>query len=167
MGDNPDDNRAITANFTSSDLHCTVKPSPDPAGGGSVQLKPSQPAGGYPVNQSVSVWAVAQTGYVFSHWTGDVAGLKNPSSIVLNEDKSFTAYFNPTVSVRPSPTEGGSVPIQTESSTEYPAGTQVTITAKGEKGYRFVSWEGDASGFNRSTTITVDEPKTITARFAE
>jgi len=119
------------------------------------------------VNQSVSVRAVAQTGYVFSHWTGDIAGLKNPSSIVLNEDKSFTAYFNPTVSVHPSPTEGGSVLLQTESSTGYPAGTQVTITARAEKGYRFVSWEGDASGSDRSITITVDAPKTITARFAE
>jgi uncharacterized repeat protein (TIGR02543 family) len=43
----------------------------------------------------------------------------------------------------------------------------VTITADPAKGYRFVGWEGDLLGSAKSVTITVDEAKTITARFAE
>ena len=41
------------------------------------------------------------------------------------------------------------------------------LTAKASKGYRFASWEGDASGSSISVTLTVDQPKTIAANFEE
>ncbi len=48
----------------------------------------------------------------------------------------------------------------------YPAGTQVRLTAEPNPGYHFVSWGGDASGTTRALTITMDSNKSITANFA-
>jgi uncharacterized repeat protein (TIGR02543 family) len=166
MGDRADNNRVITASFVESSIQCSVAASADPGSGGYIQLQPTQPAGGYPVNQNVSVRAVAQSGYVFSHWTGDLDGIENPMSLLADENKSFTAVFNPTVTIRASPTEGGSVLLEPESMHGYPAGAEVELTAKASKGYRFLSWEGDASGSSISATLIVDHPKTVTANFA-
>jgi hypothetical protein len=86
--------------------------------------------------------------------------------VLVSENKSFTAIFNPMVATYCSPSEGGSVALEpAQSSNGYDAGTDVTVRATAAKGYRFLSWEGDASGSDRSVTITVDEPKTIRARF--
>jgi uncharacterized repeat protein (TIGR02543 family) len=167
MGDNPDNQRTITANFIQSDLRYMVTATCEPSGGGSVALSAPQPAGGYLVNESVSVYAMAQTGYVFSRWTGDLAGTDNPRTILVSENKSIIAIFNPTVTVYCSPSEGGSVVLEPESSNGYAAGADVTITAKTAKGYRFDTWEGDLSGSKKSVTVAVDAPLTITASFAE
>ena len=165
MGDNLDNNRVITANFMPSDLRYTVTASSEPSGGGSAEFLPPQAPGGYLVNESVTVFAVAQTGYVFSRWAGDLAGTDNCRTIIISENRSITAIFYPTITTYWSPSEGGSVLVQPESFSGYAAGTVVTISAEAAKGYHFVSWEGDASGSDRSITITVDAPKIMTAKF--
>jgi uncharacterized repeat protein (TIGR02543 family) len=163
-----DQNRTIHANFAPSDLHYTVTASSEPEGGGSVEYQPSQPAGGYQVNESISVFANPQDGYVFSRWTGDLAGTDNPRTILASENKSIMAVFDPTVTVYCSPTQGGSYVVDPESSSGgYAVGTRVTISVEAAKGYRFAGWEGDGSGSDRSITLTVDGPRTVTARFAE
>ena len=86
IGDDPDNNREITANFIPSDLHCTLNAIVEPSSAGSVGLQPAQPAEGYAVNESVRVFATAESGYVFSHWVGDVAGSENPRTILVSED---------------------------------------------------------------------------------
>ena len=168
MGHQPDYNRQITANFTQSDIRYTVIAEPEPNGAGLVRFQPIQPAGGYPINQSISLYAVPQTGYVFSHWVGDLAGDQNPGSILLTSDKAITAVFNPTITVYCSPSEGGAVTLEpSQTGNGYVAGTEVTINATPAKGYRFVSWEGDASESKQSIRVSADEAKTLTARFAE
>jgi hypothetical protein len=168
MGDSPDNNRAMIANFIPSDLRYTLTASSEPSGGGSIAFQPDQQSGGYPVNTSVTVRAVEQTGYVFSRWVGDLAADENPRTILVSEDKSITAIFNPTVTMYSSPSEGGSVALQpAQSSKGYAAGTQVTMTAEPAKGYRFVSWEGYMSTSANPITVTVDAPKAVTAKFVE
>lgn len=161
-----DKDRHIIASFAESDVRYSVTAKVDPSGSGSVVLQPDQPSSGYQVNESVTVRAVEQTGYVFRRWMGSLAGNENPRIVLVSEDKSFTAFFNPMVTTYCSPSEGGSVALEpAQFSNGYDAGTDVTIRARAAKGYRFLSWEGDASGSDRSITITVDEPKTIAARF--
>ncbi|MDM8000348.1 MAG: InlB B-repeat-containing protein [Dehalococcoidia bacterium] len=167
IGDTPDNTRDITANFTRSDARCTVSVFATPSAGGSVILEPSQPEEGYLINETVLVRGVANQGYAFSRWLGALMGPDNPRSILVNEDKSITALFNPTVSVYCSPPGGGSVSLQPESAGGYGVGTEVTLTATPAKGYRFAGWEGDASGSARSVIIIVNEAKTVTARFAQ
>ena len=56
---------------------------------------------------------------------------------------------------------------RSRASSGYATGTEVTVSAKAAKGYRFDSWEGDLSGSKRSVTVAVNAPLTITARFTE
>jgi uncharacterized repeat protein (TIGR02543 family) len=161
------DERSITANFVQSDPHYAVTAIVEPNDGGYIQLSDPQPAGGYQANTSVTVSAIPTKGYVFYRWAGDLGGSDNPRTILMSEDKSFTAVFNPTVATSSNPSYGGSVRLSPESSNGYAAGTEVTITATAAKGYRFDAWEGDASGSNKSITITVDKAKTVSARFVE
>ena len=49
----------------------------------------------------------------------------------------------------------------------YDEGTDVTITATPATGWEFVRWEGDATGTSPSTTVTMDDDKTVTAVFEE
>jgi hypothetical protein len=49
----------------------------------------------------------------------------------------------------------------------YVPGTVVTLEAKDELGYRFVSWSGDVSGNENPITITMDGDKSISANFEE
>ena len=165
MGDNPDNNRTITANFTPSDVRYGVTAVVEPSGGGSVRFQPNQPQSGYSVNQSVTVFAEAQTGYVFSHWTGDLLGNDNFRTLLVSAEKSITAVFRPTITPYCSPYDAGSIALEPESSNGYATGTEVTITAEASKGYRFVSWQGDISGSKKSVSIAVDAPMTITAVF--
>jgi len=47
----------------------------------------------------------------------------------------------------------------------YDAGTEVTITAIPENGYRFSEWSGDASGTDNPIKITMDSDKSVKANF--
>ncbi len=165
MGDRLDNKREIIANFVESDIKHSLAAFADPSGGGSLRLEPEQPEGGYPINQVVSVTAIAQTKYVFIRWMGDVSAYDNPASLLVNEDKSLTAMFNPILEVSCSPAAGGSVVRVPESSRGYPDGSELTLTATANEGYRFVSWEGDASGSGESIKVTVNGPMVITATF--
>jgi hypothetical protein len=170
MGDRPpeDNTRIITANFAQSDLHYTVTASSEPSNGGTVQLPPRPGSEGYQVNQSISVFARAHPGYVFAWWSGDLGGKENPRTLLINDNKSITAVFNPTVSVYCTPSEGGSIALTpSQPSGGYSVGTQVTVTATPAKGFRFTTWGGDASGSGNPITVTVDVGKTLSARFAE
>jgi Tol biopolymer transport system component len=47
----------------------------------------------YKAGTEVTLTAEPVSGYVFSHWGGDVAGTKNPGTIMMNSDIRITAYF--------------------------------------------------------------------------
>jgi uncharacterized repeat protein (TIGR02543 family) len=158
------DVRTIMANFVPSDLRHTLTATVEPSSGGSITFSVQQPAGGYLINQSISVIALPKTGYSFNHWSEDLTGIQSSGTILMSENKSIVAVFNATVMVYASPSEMGSISPQ-PGPDGYALGTEVTFTATPTKGYRFVSWGGDASGSSKTLTITIDSPKTITATF--
>jgi regulation of enolase protein 1 (concanavalin A-like superfamily) len=67
------------------------------SGNGSVTLSPAN--GPYPDGSTVSVTAVADAGWVFSGWSGDLVGSVNPESLVVDSSKSVTAIFAPQLTV--------------------------------------------------------------------
>ena len=82
-------NKSVTAVFKK--VQYTLTTAVSPTGAGSVTLTPS--GGVYAVGTTVQVKASAATGYVFDHWSGDLTGSTNPTSIVMNGNKSVTALF--------------------------------------------------------------------------
>ena len=60
-------------------------------GQGSVRLDP--PGGTYACGTAVTVTAILNTGWRLDGWSGDVSGANNPTVLIMNSDKRFTATF--------------------------------------------------------------------------
>jgi hypothetical protein len=63
----------------------------EPNNGGSVTTVPNPP---YYYGDVVTLTAVENLGYRFSHWEGDLTGDENPKTITMNSNKTVIAHFN-------------------------------------------------------------------------
>ena len=84
-----DDDKFITANFITEFVTLTV----NTIGNGTVEITPNMVQ--YPRGTVVELFAIADSGWVFSHWSGNLWGSQNPDSIIMNADKEVTANFVP------------------------------------------------------------------------
>ena len=75
---------AATTNYT-------LSVSINPTGAGSVTLSP--PGGSYASGTSVTATAVANNGYAFTGWSGDLGGTSSSNTIVMTANKSAIAQF--------------------------------------------------------------------------
>ncbi|UCC41208.1 MAG: choice-of-anchor D domain-containing protein, partial [Candidatus Aminicenantes bacterium] len=163
--DNPlsitmDSDKSITANFIKQ-YTLTIAAT----AGGTTSPVPGTHT--YDTGTQVSITATANAGYRFSGWTGNVpAGHENdnPLSITMDSDKSVTANFIKQYTLTIASTAGGTTNPSSGTYT-YDSGTQVSITATANAGYRFTGWSGDASGTDNPITITMDSDKSVTANF--
>ena len=66
-------------------------------GKGAVTLDPApQPDGRYPHDAQVQLTAVPETGWVFSHWEGDLQGSANPAVLTIDSPQEILAVFSQT-----------------------------------------------------------------------
>ena len=146
-----------------------------PSNSGRVELMPLSSDGRYVAGTTVTLRAVANSGYTFSHWSGSVSGTMNPISFVMDSDKSITANFKLqgttiyyTLSVNVNPQGGGVVQVSPSSADgRYVAGTTVTLTAVAYSGYIFSGWSGDLSGIQNPMHLIMNSDKNITANFVK
>ncbi len=145
-----------------------------PTGSGSITLSPQ--GGTYIAGTTVTITAVANNGYKFDHWSGDLAGTQNPATIVMNSNKNITANFvaisSPPVVISTyvltfevNPQQAGTVNLN-PSGRVYVKGTTVTITAVASDGYKFSHWSGDISGTQNPVSVVIDSDKHIVANFS-
>jgi len=87
-------------------------------------------------------------------WNGEANGFIGRA----NGDAFYTLTINAL------PSDGGSVSSRPDK-TIFPSGTTVTVTATAANGYEFTGWLGASTSTNASVTITMDGPKTLTAKF--
>ncbi len=117
-------------------------------------------------------------GYRFVKWTGNVSTIDDVhaamTSITMDESFSITANFDawqpePQVQLTIESTAGGSVADPGEGSFPYPLGTEVSLEAVSDEGYRFIGWSGEGDTIadinSASTTITMDSSYSVTADF--
>lgn len=140
----------------------------NPAGSGSVSG-----GGSYVEGAQATITASPASGRTFTGWTGDKTGSSNPTTIVMNGNKSVTANFSGaapsdqcklTVNV-----VGGTYGYTNlDGVTTYPEGSVVSLSAypnaSGNIGV-FDGWSGDASGTAKNIQVTMNRDKTITATF--
>ena len=142
--------------------------------GGSV-TEPGEGAFTYNENTVVNLNAVADTGYAFVNWTGDVDTIADvnasETTITMNANYTIMANFEPgiTYNLTISSTAGGSVTEPGEGPFTYNAGEDANLNAVADTGYAFVNWTGDVdtiADVNASeTTITMNANYTIMANF--
>jgi len=163
-----DSDKNITANFMTQ---CVL--TIGSTAGGSVSAPGEGLFPDYDAGTVVNLVAESQEGYHFVEWTGDVSAIADvydaESTITMNGDYSITADFVPVYDLTISSSAGGSVTTPGEGTFTHNAGTVVDLVARAEEGYDFINWTGDVGTIAyvnyRSTTITMDSDKSITANF--
>jgi len=147
----------------------------DSTAGGEV-VKPGEDTFEYEEGKVVELRAVADEGYHFIGWTGDVGAIAdttaNRTTIEMLDDHTITAEFEiDTYTLDVSSTEGGYVVEPGEETYEYDHGTNVYLEVVSDDGYNFVQWTGEVGTVedtgSGSTSIEMLENYTITAEFEE
>ncbi|MCF8261169.1 MAG: T9SS type A sorting domain-containing protein [Melioribacteraceae bacterium] len=68
-------------------------------GGGTFTFSPERKGLTFPAGTSVTVTAVADSGYEFVEWGGDLSGANNPETITVDAFKNVSATFSPVTGV--------------------------------------------------------------------
>jgi uncharacterized repeat protein (TIGR02543 family) len=117
----------------------------------------SPESGKYNANQSLALTATPAVGWLFDHWSGDVTGSTNPTSLVMNSAKSVSAYFTKDTrqyyAITKEVTFGGSL-VQNPKGDTLVEGTAVSFTVTPLTGWVFNGWSGDHTGTDATWTIT-------------
>jgi hypothetical protein len=140
---------------------------------GSGTTTPSAGVHSYARDSVVDITAIPASGWRFVKWTG--SGIANPDSVTttvtMNVDRTITASFTQitqnydlTISV-----SGSGITTPSAGINSYSQGTMVNITAIPDGGWHFVSWTGSgiANPDSVTTTVTMNEDKTIIANFTQ
>ena len=76
-----------TVNITGMSLSIAI----DPAGSGTVEKSPAKTE--YAFNDTVTLTPVANSGFTFDHWNGDLTGTETPAQLIMTGNKAVTAFF--------------------------------------------------------------------------
>ena len=120
-------------------------------------------------NATNNIRVTPNTGYSFAGWSytdpadGATKTTRDPDSVVINQDMTFTAVFKQTFAVIYHPgahggtgftsmiVAGDDIPTGTKNVNEFPlmiGGTNVTDNAPGQDGYQFCGWSWTRDGQN-------------------
>lgn len=151
--------KVITATFTQITYALTATP----VGSGSVSLNNSGP---YYYGDIVELTAVPAVGWRFDHWAGDLTGSTNPATILIDGNKTVTAYFTQNVYTLTVDTVGnGSVDLNDTGPYNY--GDVVQATANPAVDWSLDHWELDGTdvGSTNPYAVLMDTNHTLTAFF--
>jgi len=136
-------------------------------GSGSVTKNPDQLT--YPCGTQVTLTAIPDPCWTFSHWSGDLTGSTTPDTITMDSDKTVTAHFtkiNYTLTI--TSTSGGTTsPVP--GAYQHPCSSNVQVTAIPDPCYRFDHWELDSVdvGSVNPYTVHMDANHTLHAVFTK
>jgi len=154
-----DSDKSVVANFAPEAVTYTLTTIID--GPGAIDLNPA--GGTYAPGTAVTLTAIPTPGgESFNSWSGDISGTENPTTIIMDGNKTVTAHFEIGHILSVSATEGGTV---TPESGIYSDGETATLTATALPEYEFSHWSGDLTGTTNPIDITMNDDKSITANF--
>lgn len=151
-------NKNVTAFFTA--IQYTLAVTISPAIGGSVSKLPDQSQ--YASGTNVVLTANPASGYQFTRWEGDVTGMSNPATVMMNGNKNVMAVFtgvNPLIQLSKTnltftATIGGTAPSsQTVSITNGGTGTLSELSRSYIPAGTLPMWMG--SNLNQTTAPAV------------
>lgn len=122
----------------------------------------------YEAGKKINLQANTNDGYSFSNWSGDIDSTENPLSITVDKNYNLIANFQKkSYELKVTTTGEGSVTerIVEQKQKDYEHGTVVELTATPAEDWIFVEWQGDLTGTNNPSQITIDSPKNVTAVF--
>lgn len=157
-------NRTVTATFTEAGGYSLTV---NVVGDGQVAVSPQKAE--YDFGELVTLTATPNGQAFFAGWSGDLTGNQNPATITIVGDTVITATFGGAGEFAINVTfigEGREV-IKNPDKTLYSAGEQVSLTAVGKIGHRFVSWGGDINSTENPLVVTINQNLNLTATFQQ
>ena len=110
--------------------------------------------GGYYNNgDKATLTATANESYRFMKWSDDVTD--NPRTVVVTQDSTFTAIFKANTFAITTAVNDDAMGSVTEGG-EYAYGSEITLTATANSGYRFVQWSDGNTENPRTLILTED-----------
>jgi len=159
--------KSVTANFVKKKYALTTAVE----GEGTVTEKVIKAGAATDYNSGtiVELTATPSGEWLFVEWKGDLTGSENPTQITIDKAKSVTAVFVKkqyplTIEIEGEGTVSEKV-IKVGLATDYNSGTIVELTAEPTGDWEFVGWTGDITSTENPVQITIDEAKTVKARF--
>jgi hypothetical protein len=154
-------NRSIVAEFSQTPLTLAT----NVTGNGSINVNPQQEI--YSLGKEVELTAIPIPGWVFSHWSGDLTGSKNPAKLTMNGNQSVVANFVEGAFTLTINLSAGGTVARDPNKSNYLFNEDVVLTALPKAGFAFVGWSGDLSGSQNPITVKMDKSKTINALFTQ
>jgi hypothetical protein len=127
-----------------------------PSPGGSVSVSPSNSV--YETGSQVNLQATPNPGWTFLNWQGDCSGGNTNFTLTVNSPKIVQAVFGTSLSET---VAGNGTLAVNPSSSLYPYGATVRLTANPASGYAFGTWGNAAAGIGTNPlyfTITNAAP---------
>jgi uncharacterized repeat protein (TIGR02543 family) len=149
----------VEATFTQNEYSLTVTM----VGNGNVVKDPDQAT--YHYGDIVELTAIADPGWTFSHWDGDLTGSTNPDYLTITDNMDVEATFTQNEYTLTIIIDGQGTVIKDPNQTTYTYNTIVELTAVADPNWIFSSWSGDLTGNENPDTITMTGNKTVTAHF--
>ncbi|MBR2271572.1 MAG: carbohydrate binding domain-containing protein, partial [Fibrobacter sp.] len=97
-------------------------------------------------------------------YTGNTGSAKGHATVKKNILKIGGSADELGLNVTASPAAAGTV-TKSPNANYYAPKTAVQLTAKANEGWRFVGWEGDATGSTETISVTMDKEKSVVAKF--
>ena len=154
-------NKTVTATFVQNHYTLTI----NVVGNGTVSKNPNN--GTYTYGTVVTLTATATAGWKFDHWSGNLSGSANPTTITMNGNRTVTATFTQNHYTLTITTVGNGTVAKNPNKANYVYGEVVTVTATANAGWTFDHWSGNLSGSQNPKTITMNCNKSITATFTQ
>lgn len=97
-------------------------------------------------------------------YTGNTGSARGYAKVKKNLLKIGGSADELGLNVTASPAAAGTV-TKSPSANYYAPKTAVQLTAKANEGWKFVGWEGDATGSTETISVTMDKEKSVVAKF--
>ncbi len=154
-----DSNIAITATFIRQFQLTSGTPV-----NGSISFSPDTTGGGiYDSATVVTLTPIADSGFVFTGWSGDLMSVANPDSIQMDSNIYVQAHFDTAYYLTVN-ASNGSVVLDPPGGI-YDSARVVSMTAVPDSAYRFTGWSGDLISIDNPDTVQLDTNITVTAHF--
>jgi hypothetical protein len=123
----------------------------------------------YAEGSEVTITAAPDSGWQFDSWSGEVSDPEAATTnVVINTDQTVTASFSQIMHSLTLDAEGKGLLSPGIGVHRYAEGSEVTITATPDKGWRFDGWSGEVPHPEAATTtVFISNDKTITADFSQ
>jgi hypothetical protein len=120
----------------------------------------------YQDGSTVILQAIANAGWTFHHWAGNLTGSANPTTITMNSHKTVIANFTKIPYTLTTSNQGNGTITKNPDALVYHYNEIVQVNAVPDPEWSFHHWAGDLSGNENPKNILINGNKTVIANFS-